>query len=216
MALMIKEISVNIQSSIRIVGSKTIYFDPWQIDGEPHDGDVVFITHEHYDHFSPEDIDKVASYNGYLVVPASMIHLVGPVTTIPVNHVIAINPGETREVSRILVEAVPAYNMNKPFHIKRNNWVGYVVTIDGTRLYISGDTDVVPELRNIRCDIAFLGIGGKFSMDAKEAATLARYISPRMVIPTGYGSIVGTPVDGQLFSGFLPRDIKCDLLLDMN
>lgn len=210
---MIREISVNIQSSIRLSGQKTVYFDPWQIEGEPLDGDVVFITHEHYDHFSPEDIEKVIKYNGYLVVPRSMYDLTGQIQSIPDNHIIVVSPKETREVSRILVETVPAYNINKPFHIKRSGWVGYIVTLEGVRYYVSGDTDFIPELRDVRCDVAFLGIGGKYSMDANDAAMLTHYIQPKKVIPTGYGSIVGSPVDGQFFQGLLPRYIECELLL---
>ena len=210
---MVSDISVNIQSSIRIRGSKTLYFDPWQIEGEPHDGDCVFITHEHYDHFSPEDIERVAKYDGYLIVPRSLYDLTGQIITIPDNHIVVVNPKETREVARILVETVPAYNNNKPFHIRRSGWVGYIVTLDGVRYYVSGDTDIIPEINDIRCDVAFLGIGGKYSMDANEAAYLARHIHPRTVIPTGYGSIVGSPVDGQYFQGLLPRDIECRLLL---
>lgn len=210
---MVCDISVNIQSSIRISASRTLYFDPWQIQGEPHDGDCVFITHEHYDHFSPEDIEKVISYNGYLVVPTQMYEQARSFLTVPDNHIVLVEPGQTREVSRILVEIVPAYNINKPFHIRRNNWVGYIVTLEGVRYYVSGDTDFVPELRNVRCDWAFLGIGGKYSMDANEAAALTRYINPRTVVPTGYGSIVGSPVDGQFFQGLLPRNINCELML---
>lgn len=211
---MVCDLSVNIQSSIRIKGSKTLYFDPWQIDEEIHDGDCVFITHEHYDHFSPEDIEKVAKFDGYLVVPASMIYLAKQISIIPENHIISINPGEKREVSRLLVEGIHAYNSNKPFHIRRSNWLGYVVTLDGDRYYVSGDTDLVPEAKDIRCDIAFINIGGKFAMDANEAAALIRYIHPKRVIPTGYGSIVGSPIDGQYFQGLIPRDIQCELLLD--
>ena len=210
---MVSDISVNIQSSIRIRASRTLYFDPWQIDGEPHDGDCVFITHEHYDHFSPEDIERVAKYDGYLIVPTSMYEQARQILTIPENHIIVIAPGETKEVSRLLVEAIPAYNNGKPFHMRRNGWVGYVVTIDGIRYYVSGDTDLIPDIRNVRCDVAFVGIGGKYSMDASEAAALVRKINPRKVIPTGYGSIVGSPYDGQFFQGLLPRGIDCELML---
>ncbi|MCR5302238.1 MAG: MBL fold metallo-hydrolase [Lachnospiraceae bacterium] len=206
-------IAVNIQSSIRIRGSKTLYFDPWQIDGEPHDGDYVFITHEHYDHFSPEDIMKAIKFDGYLVVPSSMKHLTGEITTIPEGHIVTVRPGEKREIARMMVEVYPAYNQNKPFHIKRNGWVGYLITMDADKYYISGDTDAIPEIKDIRCDVAFLPIGGTYTMDASVAAGLTKKIHPRVVIPTHYGSIVGSPVDGDFFQGLLPRDIRCELLL---
>ena len=206
-------IAVNVQSSIRICGSKTLYFDPWQIDGEPHDGDYVFITHEHYDHFSPEDINKAVKYDGYLVIPESMSNMTGDITTIPEGHIVTVRPGEKREIARMMVETFPAYNLGKPFHPKRNGWTGYLVTLDADKYYVSGDTDAVPEIRNIKCDVAFLPIGGTYTMDASQAAGLVKSIYPRVVIPTHYGSVVGSPVDGDFFQGLLPRDIRCELLL---
>ncbi|MCR5590377.1 MAG: MBL fold metallo-hydrolase [Lachnospiraceae bacterium] len=206
-------IAVNVQSSIRIRGSKTLYFDPWQIEGEPHDGDYVFITHEHYDHFSPEDIRKAIKFDGYLVIPYSMSHLMGDITTIPSSHITTVRPGEKREISRLMVEVYPAYNQNRPFHIKRNGWVGYVVTMDAEKYYVAGDTDVIPEIKDIKCDVAFLPIGGTYTMDASSAALYTKMIHPKVVIPTHYGSVVGSPVDGDFFQGLLPRDIRCELLL---
>lgn len=206
-------IAVNVQSSIRIQGSKTVYFDPWQIDGEPHDADYVFVTHEHYDHFSPEDISKVIKYDGYLVVPESMAHLLSGIVTIPGQNMITVRPGEKKEIARLLVEVYPAYNLSKPFHIKRNGWVGYVITMDAKRYYVAGDTDAIPELRDITCDAAFLPIGGTYTMDANEAAKLTLSIEPKVVIPTHYGSVVGSPVDGDFFRSLLPREIRCELLL---
>lgn len=206
-------IKVNIQSSIRIAASKTLYFDPWQIEEETHDADFVFVTHEHYDHFSPEDIDKVSTPDTYLIIPSTMTHLVGAISSIQQNHVVALSPGETREVARILVETYPAYNLKKPFHIKRNGWLGYVVTLDGTRFYVAGDTDVIPEIRDVRCDVAFLPIGGTYTMDASEAVGLVKKINPRVVVPTHYGCVVGSPVDGDFFQGLLPKGIRCEILL---
>lgn len=206
-------IAVNVQNSIRIKGTKTLYFDPWQIDEERYDGDYVFITHEHYDHFSPEDISKVIKFDGHLIMPASMAHLAASITAIPASHIVLLQPGVKREVARLMVEVYPAYNLGKPFHMKRYGWAGYVVTLDASRYYIAGDTDMVPEIRDIKCDAAFLPIGGTYTMDASEAAQLAMTIHPKVVIPTHYGSVVGSPVDGDFFQGLLPRDIRCELLL---
>ncbi len=206
-------IAVNVQSSIRIRGSKTIYFDPWQIEDEPHDADFVFVTHEHYDHFSPEDICRVLKFDGHLVVPLSMENMTADITTIPASHIVTVKPGEKREIARMMVEAYPAYNLSKPFHIKRNGWLGYVVTLDADKYYVAGDTDAVPEISDIKCDVAFLPIGGTYTMDASEAAGLALRIRPKVVIPTHYGSVVGSPVDGDLFKGMIPRDIRCEILL---
>ncbi len=206
-------IAVNVQSSIRICGSKTLYFDPWQIEDERFDADYVFITHEHYDHFSPDDIRKVLKPDGYLVIPESMSNMTGDITTIPGNHIISVRVGEKREIARLMVEVYPAYNQGKPFHIRRSGWVGYLVTMDAAKYYIAGDTDEIPEIKDIKCDAAFLPIGGTYTMDATAAAHLARCIHPKVVIPTHYGSIVGSPVDGDFFQGLLPRDIRCELLL---
>ena len=206
-------ISVNVQSSIRISGAKTVYFDPWQIEGAPHDADYVFVTHEHYDHFSPEDINNVLKFDGYLVIPESMLHVVGDIGTIPAGNVVAVKPGEKREIARLMVEAYPAYNLSKPFHIRRNGWLGYVITLDAEKYFVAGDTDAVPEISDIKCDVAFLPIGGTYTMDAAEATKLAARIRPRVVIPTHYGSVVGSPVDGDLFKGMLPDDLRCELLL---
>lgn len=206
-------IAVNVQSSIRIRGEKTLYFDPWQLDEEAHDGDYVFITHEHYDHFSPEDIRKAVKFDGYLVIPESMAGMTAEITTIPESHIIKVRPGEKREIARLMVETYPAYNLGKPFHIKRNGWLGYLVTMNADKYYIAGDTDVVPEIKDIKCDVAFLPIGGTYTMDASQAAGLALSIHPKVVIPTHYGSVVGSPVDGDFFQGLLPRDIRCELLL---
>ena len=206
-------IAVNVQNSIRIRGDKTLYFDPWQLEEEPHDGDYVFITHEHYDHFSPEDIRKAVKYDGYLVIPETMSQMVGDITTIPESHIIKVRPGEKREIARLMVETYPAYNLGKPFHNKRSGWLGYLVTMNADKYYVAGDTDVIPEIMSIKCDVAFLPIGGTYTMDASQAAGLARSIHPKVVIPTHYGSVVGSPVDGDFFQGLLPRDIRCELLL---
>ena len=210
---MTTNIKVNVQSSIRISGSKTLYFDPWQIEGEPHDADFVFVTHEHYDHFSPEDIEKVSMLDTYLVMPESMRNYAAQMSCIQTSRMIFLSPGVKREVSRIMIEVYPAYNMKKPFHLKRNGWVGYVVTLDATRFYVSGDTDAVPEIRQILCDVAFVPIGGTYTMDASEAAKLIKKMEPKVVVPTHYGHIVGSPVDGEFFQGLLPPYIKCRILL---
>lgn len=206
-------IAVNVQNSIRIRGDKTLYFDPWQLEEDSHDGDYVFITHEHYDHFSPEDIRKAVKYDGYLVIPETMAGMVGDITTIPESHIIKVRPGEKREIARLMVETYPAYNLGKPFHNKRSGWLGYLVTMNADKYYVAGDTDVIPEIKDIKCDVAFLPIGGTYTMDASQAAGLARSIHPKVVIPTHYGSVVGSPVDGDFFQGLLPRDIRCELLL---
>lgn len=205
------EITVNTQSSIRIQTAETVIrFDPFKIAGEPHDADIIFITHDHYDHFSPEDIRKVSRPDTLLVAPKSMKKaLAKHGFTDPV----LLAPGESAEVRHIPVEAVASYNLMKPFHPKSNGNLGYVITADGRRIYAAGDTDAVREAAAVRCDIAFVPIGGTFTMNAKEAAELINTIRPEIAVPIHYGSIVGKMSDGDVFRSLVDADIKTTLLL---
>ena len=191
------QITVNTQSSIRIEAGKVIRFDPYRINGAPHDADLVFLTHDHYDHFSPADLQLVMKRETVIVAPESMrsaLRKAGfPDFT-------ALQAGEVSEVSGVSVEAVASYNLNKPFHPKENGWLGYVITVDGQRVYVAGDTDATPEAAAVCCDIALLPIGGTYPMDACVAAELVKSIHPKRVIPTHYGSIVGNPEDGRRFA----------------
>lgn len=201
---MIEKITVNTQSSIRIAAEKVIRFDPYQISGAPHDADIVFLTHEHYDHFSPDDLRLVMKPETVLAAPKSMQKILRKAGFSPFT---AFQAGESGTVCGYPVEAVASYNLNRSFHPKENGWLGYVVTVDGQRIYVAGDTDAVPEAAAVHCDIALLPIGGTFTMNAKEAAALVRKIRPKAVIPTHYGTIVGQRSDGQLFSDAVGSEI---------
>ena len=203
-----ERVSINTHSSIRIAGSKVLYFDPFEIAGEPHDADMIFITHDHYDHFSPDDIRKVKKDATLLIVPEGMKKTVLDKTEFFAKNIIYMKSRQQKEFSRLLVETVPAYNRLKPFHSKGKGWVGYVVTLDDVKYYIAGDTDVTKEAMNVRCNVAIVPVGGHYTMDARDAAKLVKEIHPRYAIPSHYGKIVGTPEDGQSFAKLLPRDIK--------
>lgn len=204
-------ITVNTQSSICIDGSKVLYFDPFQIREENHRADIVLVTHSHYDHFDPESISKIAKDGTVYVVPASMEkELRGAVRE---GELITVNPGDVVETGGIRIQAVPAYNRLKPFHPKRNQWVGYVVTMDGIRYYAAGDTDAVPELEKISCDVALVPIGGTYTMTAKEAAKLINAIGPKTAIPIHYGSIVGKKEDAEIFREHVTKDIAVEFKL---
>ncbi len=204
-------ITVNTQSSICIDGSKVLYFDPFQIREENHRADIVLVTHSHYDHFDPESISKIAKDGTVYVVPASMEkELRGAVRE---GELITVNPGDVVETGGIRIQAVPAYNRLKPFHPKRNQWVGYVVTMDGIRYYAAGDTDAVPELEKISCDVALVPIGGTYTMTAKEAAKLINAIGPKTAIPIHYGSIVGKKEDAEIFRELVRKDITVEIKL---
>ena len=186
----LERITVNEQSSIRIGGETVLRFDPFHLKEAAHDADVIFITHAHYDHFSPDDLSKAAKPGTVYVFPASMKEDIAKLG-IPDERQISLTPGEETEVRGIGVRAVPAYNRLKPFHPKGKGWLGYLVTVDGTTVYIAGDTDATAEAEAVRCTVCLLPIGGTYTMDAAAAARLADTIRPRFVIPTHYGTVVG-------------------------
>ena len=192
-------ITVNTQSSIRIGGSKVLYFDPYLIPAAAHDADLIFITHEHYDHFEPESIAKLRKEETLLVAPESMKKKALSESGMAEENCLFYQPGESFEAGGVAVETIPAYNKLKPFHPKGKKWQGYVVRMDDVRYYVSGDTDVNEEIRKVRCDVALIPIGGHFTMDKKQAADYIADLKPRAVIPTHYGSIVGNKTDGQDF-----------------
>ncbi len=203
---LVNAISVNTQSSIRIGADKVVYFDPIEIRSAAHDADVIFITHEHGDHFDPESIRNICRDDTVLAAPASMSGQLGS-AGIPAGRTVLFSPGEKKEAGGIAAEAVPAYNTLKPFHPRRKGWVGYIVTIDGVRIYVAGDTDAVKEVKAVKCDIALVPIGGKFTMNAKDAAAAVNCIRPSVCIPTHYGSIVGSRADEEEFRKRVLPDI---------
>ena len=199
-------IKVNTQSSIRIEGTKVIYFDAFQIKEEPHDADVICVTHAHYDHFDTESIEKIRKQNTVFIAPAGMADEIGKI--IKKEQLFLVAPGEVLEIDDLKLEIVPAYNKLKPFHPKHNKWVGYILEMGGTRYYIAGDTDAVKDLHDIKCDVALVPIGGTYTMNAKEAAELINKIKPTAAIPTHYGGIVGKPEDEELFRKLVNPEIR--------
>ena len=193
-------IDVFTHSSIRVRSERgVIYADPFKMREEPHDADYVFVTHEHYDHFSPEDIAKVAGESTVLVVPESMEDKALKDTD-GKYAIITVSPGASFELDNISFEAVPAYNRLKPFHPRSAGWVGYVIDIGEEKIYIAGDTDLTAEARQVRCDVALVPIGGTYTMNARQAAELVNTIRPKAAIPTHYGSVVGAEKDSEIFT----------------
>ena len=195
----VDDITVNTQSSIRINAPKegVIYIDPFQLTEAPADADIVMITHDHFDHFSPEDIDKVAKTDTRYVFPITMQEKA--VEACPAGARLYFEDvGVTRSCGSLVFETIAAYNRDKPHHPKGHGWLGYILRIGSQRIYVSGDTDITLENAAIKCDIAFLPIGGTYTMTAKEAAALVNKIQPKIVIPTHYGTIVGSPDDASV------------------
>ena len=168
--------SINCHSSIRYAGAMTVWFDPFRVADAPCDADVVFVTHDHYDHFSPEDIRRVMKPDAVLVLPETCVAAALQAGFTPAQ-LLPVRPGEAYTVKDLPFTAVPAYNLGKPFHPRGNRWVGYVVTLEGRRVYVAGDTDDTPDARSVSCDVAFLPVGGTYTMTAAQAAGLGvRYL----------------------------------------
>ncbi|MDO4940422.1 MAG: MBL fold metallo-hydrolase [Erysipelotrichaceae bacterium] len=202
------KIEVNAQSSIKIASDKIIYFDPFKIEKEAHDADIIFVTHDHFDHFSIEDIKKIEKENTVYVIPDSMYNLLGG------ENVVTLFPYEKTEIEGYEVETIPSYNLGKEFHTKDKGYLAYIVTIEGKRIYVCGDCDQNDDNKNVKCDICFVPIGGKYTMDYKEAANYINVIKPSVVIPTHYGDVVGNKTDGQSFAELISEDIKVERYLD--
>ena len=200
-------LEINCHSSIKISERQIIYSDPYKIEKEKHDADIILITHDHYDHYSEEDIEKVMKEDTIIVAPktAKIFN--------KIKNKVEVIPNEKYEVNGIKIETIPAYNIKKQFHPKANEWVGYILEIEGKRYYIAGDTDITPENQQVKCDIAFVPVGGTYTMDYNEAAELINIIKPKIAIPMHYGSIVGTKQDAENFKKLLNPEIKCEILI---
>lgn len=210
---MLEKVEVLCHSSIKINKEKVIYIDPYRIDKDYNDADIIFITHDHYDHYSEEDIDKVKKDNTVIVAPEGLLTKLLR-KGFSQDNIITVNPGDSDMVLGIGFETIPAYNINKQFHKKENNWVGYIIEAKGIRYYIAGDTDITEENKEANCDVAFVPVGGTYTMDFKEAAQLVNTIKPKIAVPTHYGSVVGTKQNAIDFIKLLHPTIKGVILMN--
>jgi L-ascorbate metabolism protein UlaG (beta-lactamase superfamily) len=185
-------------------GDKTLYFDPFQITGGP-PADIILVSHEHFDHCSPDDIKKIQTENTVIVTEGdSAKKLSGKVEIL--------KPGDTRTIQGIPIEAVPSYNTNKEFHVKAKGWLGFIVTLEGVRVYHPGDADFIPEMNSIKADIAFLPVSGTYVMTAAEAVEAAKALKPKIAIPMHYGAIVGSEGDAKAFAESLKGIVDVRIL----
>ena len=205
-------ITVNCNSSVRIEAEgKVIYVDPYKIEGNPLDADYIFLTHNHYDHFSPEDIKKIQKPQTVYVFPERMIRFMRKLAasgkTFPVI------PGNVYNAERLSFETVASYNIFKTFHQRYQGNCGYILYVNGQRVYIAGDMDLIKEARAVKCDIALVPVGGFYTMNYKAAAKLINEIKPKVAIPTHYGKVAGTPMSGEKFAALVDKSIQVDIKL---
>lgn len=207
-----EKISINCHSSIKITGDKIIYFDPYKITEEQNDADIIFITHDHYDHFELESIKKVMKEDTLIVIPNRCAGTVID-SGLPRSAIIGVNPNEQYHMKDIEINTINSYNLDKEFHPKKNNWVGYIIEINDEKILVAGDTDNTEELQKIKCDIALVPIGGTYTMTYQEAAELINKMKPKVVIPTHYGTVAGKVEDGEAFKKIIDSSIECRLLI---
>lgn len=210
---MLNQIECLGHSSIKIINeNQYIYIDPYDINPKNQKADIIFITHNHYDHYSEDDIMKIKKENTVIVVTSDLTNAVKKLGFDEKN-IITVIPNEQYKINDINIKTIPAYNTNKKFHPKSNKWVEYILNINNCNYYISGDTDITEENKKVKCDIAFVPVGGIYTMTAKEAAELINIIKPKIAIPIHYGKIVGSKKDADEFVNLLNAEIDGKILI---
>jgi L-ascorbate metabolism protein UlaG (beta-lactamase superfamily) len=188
----------------RIDAEKVVYFDPYQITGGPK-ADLVLVSHEHFDHCSPEDIAKIQDAHTVIVTePDSAKKLSGDIRVL--------KPGDRLTVDSVTIEAVPSYNTDKDFHPKANDWLGFVVELEGVKVYHAGDADFIPEMKDLEVDIALLPVSGTYVMRSDQAVQAALALNPKLAIPMHYGAIVGDEQDALAFKEALEGRVEVLIL----
>lgn len=168
--------------------NKTIYIDPYEIN-DTDIADIVLITHPHYDHLSILDLQKITNSETIIL---GTVDCTSKFAGKIISKYEVISPDMKKIIKGIEIDSVHAYNIDKRFHPKENGWVGYIINIDSVKIYHTGDTDIIPEMKNIKTDIALLPIGGTYTMDAVDASKACEMIQTKIAIPMHYNKIVGS------------------------
>jgi len=198
---MLKRIEWLGHASFKISGrDRIIYIDPWHLRGGEL-ADIILITHDHYDHCSPDDLKLISKGNTVVLAPEVCREQLG-------NAMRAIEPRDQISVGGVEIEAIPAYNIDKEYHPKEKGYLGFVVAVDGRKIYHAGDTDVIPEMEEVQADVALLPVGGKFTMDAAQAARAAHTIKPEVSVPMHWGSIIGSIEDAHAFEELCELEVE--------
>jgi L-ascorbate metabolism protein UlaG (beta-lactamase superfamily) len=193
--------------TFRIAGSEVVYTDPFKIS-KSDKADIVLLSHDHFDHLSVEDLEKVCAPGTTIVASHSCE---AGLKDLKVKGKRFLEPNAKHTVGKVVIETVPAYNVNKfrepgkPFHPKEAKGLGFVLEMDGVRVYYAGDTDFIPEMKSIRCDIALLPVSGTYVMTVEEAAQAAEALNPKIAVPMHYGAIVGSNADAEKFKSLVTR-----------
>ena len=211
-------IEVIAQNAIKITTNeeKRIYCDPFRIkDGTLKDANVIFITHSHFDHFSPEDIEKIKNEETKIVLTSDLYDKAIN-CGFDEKDILTVIPNNEYNFAGIEFKTIPAYNTNKEFHKKEYGWVSYILKVDDEVIYIAGDTDVTEEALNVKCDIALIPVGGTYTMTATEAAKLIEHISPsKYAVPKHYQTLVGSEKDAIEFKRLLEGKVQVNILMNI-
>jgi L-ascorbate metabolism protein UlaG (beta-lactamase superfamily) len=189
-------------ASFRIDGPPVIYIDPWQLGANPPPADLILVTHDHHDHCSPDDVKRIRRESTVVVANRSAAKKLG-------KGIQVVKAGDRLELSGVTVEVVPAYNVDKSFHPKGAGHVGYIVSVEGTRIYHTGDSDPIPEMDGLSADILLVPVSGTYVADPAQAAEIVRAVKPKIAIPMHIGTIIGSQADAERFKGL----VDCQVMM---